>query len=253
MQILSRVPLALAIACAGVAPSPADDLAKQLGDLDSRMVAEAARESARAMWREHLRERIDAANRRSTASWRQVESLADWEQLKRKPIAALRRSLGVWPLESPRLDVRTTGVVRGDGFEIRNLVFASRLGLAAAANLYLPAKAPAKMPGVLICHSHHAPKTSGELQDMGMTWARGGCAVLVMDQLGYGERLQQPFQRDSDFAGSFRRSLAPALLFSLRHWHSTASGWRKLDRLDGLGSDAGYTKRMCRQSACEAD
>jgi len=32
-----------------------------------------------------------------------------------------------------------------------------------------------------------------ELQDMGMTWARAGAAVLVMDQLGAGERVQSQF------------------------------------------------------------
>ena len=35
------------------------------------------------------------------------------------------------------------------------------------------------MPGLLIVHSHHRDKTHGELQDMGMTWARAGCLVLV--------------------------------------------------------------------------
>jgi dienelactone hydrolase len=55
-----------------------------------------------------------------------------------------------------------------------------------------------------MCHSHHNPKAQGELQDMGMTWARLGCLVLVMDQLGHGERRQHPFRSQDDFAGPFR-------------------------------------------------
>src|SRR4029453_574656 len=48
----------------------------------------------------------------------------------------------------------------------------------------------------LIIHSHHNPRTQGELQDMGMMWARQGCVVLIIDQLGYGERRQhQPGSR----------------------------------------------------------
>ena len=59
------------------------------------------------------------------------------------------------------------------------------------------------MPGILLCHSHHNPKTQGELQDMGMTWARLGCLVLVMDQLGHGERRQHPFVSAQDYSGQF--------------------------------------------------
>jgi hypothetical protein len=41
---------------------------------------------------------------------------------------------------------------------------------------------------------------------MGVMWARAGCLVLVMDQLGHGERRQHPFASDADYAGSFRAS-----------------------------------------------
>ena len=60
------------------------------------------------------------------------------------------------------------------------------------------------MPGILISHSHHNPKTQGELQDMGMTWARSGCLVLVMDHLGHGERRQHPFRTEADYPRPFR-------------------------------------------------
>src|SRR5260370_38155310 len=54
------------------------------------------------------------------------------------------------------------------------------------------------MPAIVVVHSHHAPKTQSELQDLGMTLARSGTAVLVMDQLCAGERSQsQPWPRES--------------------------------------------------------
>jgi hypothetical protein len=56
----------------------------------------------------------------------------------------------------------------------------------------------------LIAHSHHAPKEQGELQDMGVTWAKLGCLVLVIDQLGHGERRQHPFATAKDFPKEFR-------------------------------------------------
>src|SRR3954466_6208620 len=60
------------------------------------------------------------------------------------------------------------------------------------------------MPGILISHSHHTSKTQGELQDMGMTWARSGCLVLVMDHLGHGERRQDPFRTEAAYPPPFR-------------------------------------------------
>ncbi|HZT83732.1 MAG TPA: hypothetical protein VFA26_26110, partial [Gemmataceae bacterium] len=92
----------------------------------------------------------------------------------------------------------------GDGYRIDDVVFESRPGVLVTANLYAPARPSKAMPGILICHSHHNPKTQGELQDMGMTWARQGCLVLVMDQLGHGERRQHPFVSGKDYAGPFR-------------------------------------------------
>ena len=60
------------------------------------------------------------------------------------------------------------------------------------------------MPGILLSHSHHNPKHEGELQDMGMTWARAGCYVLVPDHLGHGERRQHPFVTAADYGGPFQ-------------------------------------------------
>src|SRR5262249_41384024 len=113
-------------------------------------------------------------------------------------------SLGQFP-EPPRdLKIRVTKTLEGDGFVIQNLVFESRPGLIVTANLYKPVKAGKAMPGILVCHSHHNPKTQGEMQDMGMTWARQGCLVLMMDQLGHGERRQHPFTHKTKFDGQFR-------------------------------------------------
>ena len=89
--------------------------------------------------------------------------------------------------------METTARIEGDGYRIENVVYESRPGLFVTANLYLPAKPKKSTPAVLFSHSHHNPKTQGELQDMGMTWARQGWVVLVPDHLGHGERRQHPF------------------------------------------------------------
>ncbi len=142
-----------------------------------------------------------------TSAWKALKSKADWEVFRDVRIKALRDSLGPFP-EVPRgLNLRVTRTLSGDGYSIQNLVYETRPGLFVSANLYLPAKPRAAgMPGILLSHSHHAPKTEGELQDMGMNWARMGCAVLVPDHLGHGERRQHPFVNAESYAGSFKPS-----------------------------------------------
>ncbi len=150
--------------------------------------------------------RLKAANLKSTADWKQLQSREAWERYRDEKLQALRNSLHLPPdLKTPPV-VQVTASLPGDGFTIDNIVFESRPGLLVTANLYRPAKAGTKMPGILICHSHHNPKTESELQTMGMTWARAGCVVIVMDQLGHGERRQHPFRTAADYPTSFRVS-----------------------------------------------
>jgi dienelactone hydrolase len=100
--------------------------------------------------------------------------------------------------------VRVTGVVKGDGFRIDNVLYESRPGQWVPGNLYVPAMPGKSMPGILLAHAHHRDKPQSELQDMGMTWARAGCLVLVIDQVGYGERRAHPFHRAEDYAQPYK-------------------------------------------------
>jgi cephalosporin-C deacetylase-like acetyl esterase len=194
-------------ASAGEVPKP---LVEQLRALDAGVLTRqqdaAARDQLRRMLSDDVRTRLRAANQNDLASWRQLKSREDWEAFRDMRIAALRRSLGEFPpqdaLESPA--ARIIRVSEGEGFRISNIVYTSRPGVLVTANLYQPHPLREAMPGILICHSHHNPKTQGELQDMGMTWARQGCYVLVPDQLGHGERRQHPFRSAADFRSSFR-------------------------------------------------
>jgi dienelactone hydrolase len=150
------------------------------------------------------RARIRAANQRENKLWSAIATKADWEKYRHLRLAALRESLGRFP-EPPRdLKVQVVRALDGDGYRIENMVFESRPGLVVTANLYSPSRAGTAMPGILICPSHHNPRTQGELQDMGMSWARLGCIVLVMDNLGHGERRQHPFVDAGSYPEKFR-------------------------------------------------
>lgn len=180
--------------------------AEQLRSVDANVFPrddDQVRERARMLSRD-VRSRLQAASERENRAWQQVKDRAGWEKFRDARLHALRASLGQFPDPPADLHVRVTRTLEGDGYRIENLVYETRPGLVATAHLYLPAKPGRSMPGLVIVHSHHAPNTQGELQDMGMTWARQGCVVLIPELLGHGERRQHPFRTSKDYERPFR-------------------------------------------------
>jgi dienelactone hydrolase len=130
------------------------------------------------------------------AAWAAIRTREDWERYKEPRIKALAATMSPFPDRTP-LNVRVTQEYAGRGYRRQNLVYSSRPGMWVTANLYLPEKPPPRMPGFVIIHSHHSSKSQSEMQDMGILWARVGCAVLMMDMIGHGERLQNyPWNRE---------------------------------------------------------
>lgn len=152
----------------------------------------------RKMLENSVRARMDAYAEDEKHAWQEVKTVDDWERFREKRLTALLNSIGPLPERTPLKPVVTRRIDYGEGFVIENIVYESRPNLVVTANLYLPDKHPGRIPAIIVVHSHHAPKTQSELQDMGMTWARAGTAVLIMDQLCAGERIQtQPWSRES--------------------------------------------------------
>lgn len=192
------LPLLVPVLLLAAAP-PAADLPTRLRQLAATWPA--TRSAAVAA---ELRERLHEAGRRETRLWQGLTGRADWERYRDERLARLRASLGGMPVPPGDLKLRVRRTLEGDGYRIDCLTFKSRPGLVVTANLYRPATPGTAMPGILICHSHHNPKTEGELQDMGALWARAGCYVLIPDLLGHGERRQHPFRGAADFPAPFR-------------------------------------------------
>lgn len=164
----------------------------------------AEKDELRHQWRDDLRARLKQANAESSAAWRKCTDRASWEKHRDACIAALKKSLGEWPTTRCPLAPRTTGTIAGDGYVIEKVIYESRPGLFVTANLYRPDSPPPSPPGILLSHSHHSPKSQGELQEMGQLWARAGCLVLVPDHLGHGERRQHPFATAADYPEKFQ-------------------------------------------------
>jgi dienelactone hydrolase len=140
-----------------------------------------------------LRQMRDDVNKKDVELWRAVKTKADWEKFRDERLAKLRESLGTFPETPKSVKVVTTKKLQGDGCTVECIIYESRPGFYVTANLYVPDKTDKPMPGFIIVHSHHNPKTQGELQDMGLMWARQGCLVLIPDMLGHGERRNHPF------------------------------------------------------------
>jgi dienelactone hydrolase len=179
------------------------DFAEQLRALDLKK-ANLLPENPTQAWAKEQRTRQEAVNQEDLKAWNRIQTRADWEKFKTPRIQALRASLGRMPAPPANVPVHITKKIAGAGLFVENLVYESRPGLWVTANLYAPEKPRPKMPGILIVTSHHNPKTQGELQDMGMTWARLGCLVLIPDQLGHGERRQHPFTDASKYPEAFK-------------------------------------------------
>jgi dienelactone hydrolase len=181
----------------GNAAAPAT--AGPMAQVEARVLpAEQHREMNLAgMLRNSARNRIRKILEADRAEWLQVNSLAGWEHFRDTRLKGLRDFLGRFPERVP-LHTSVTKEFFGRGYRRQDLVYQSRPGLWVTANLYLPEKARGRAPGIIIIHSHHRPRTQAELQDMGILWARAGCAVLIMDQLGHGERIQTyPWNREA--------------------------------------------------------
>jgi len=151
-----------------------------------------------------LSARIHDAAKQDIAIYNDIQTKTEWESFRDVRCDALRRSLMISDerIVSPR--VLVTGILNHPAYSIENIIFSGHRDFPVTANLYRPVETTHKTPAIIICHSHHDSKTEEELQCMGMTWARQGCTVLIMDLLGHGERRQHPFVLQHDFSEPFR-------------------------------------------------
>lgn len=246
--------LALLTIVPPVSPLPVQtDPAASLKALDPSVFPAEKRRELAGMVRADLDARRAEVHRRDREAWARITSRADWEIYSKPRIAALRRSLGPLPAPPRPLKVHLASAMDRDGYRLENLVYESRPGIFVTANLYLPrpqaAEAPSTTPPlqhsappspnhpitpsphhpvILLIHSHHNPKTQGELQDMGVTWARAGCLVLVLDQLGYGERRNHAPGNRQDYRFRYINGL------QLHALGESLIGWMAWDTMRGI-------------------
>lgn len=99
-----------------------------------------------------------------------------------------QKIVGAFP-EKGTLNARVVGQVQGTGYRIEKIIFESKPGRYVTANLYMPEQSTTPVPAALeLCG--HGLNGKGPFSNSAMLMAVNGIAVLVVDPIGQGERLQ---------------------------------------------------------------
>ncbi|MGZ0172227.1 MAG: alpha/beta hydrolase family protein [Planctomycetales bacterium] len=139
------------------------------------------------MLRDHFRRVAHEALDRRLEKYEQLktpEQIRSWQKQQRD---RFRELLGGFPERTP-LNARVVGKLQGDGFRAEKIIYESRPGFLVTATLYLPVS-PAPYPGVLFpCGHTENGKAGSSYQKACMLLAKNGCAALIFDPPGQGER-----------------------------------------------------------------
>lgn len=165
------------------------------------------------------------------------EQIAAWQRGLR---AKFVESIGGLPEKTP-LNARVVGKLDRGDHRIEKVIYESLPGFLVTANLYLP-KGDGPFPGVLVPCGHSANgKAYANYQKVCILLARNGCAALVFDPPGQGER-KQLLKSDADGhdsrEGAFNATgehmvtgVAPILLGENLATHMIRDGIRGIDYL----------------------
>lgn len=116
------------------------------------------------------------------------DNLKEWQNYRTALKKLIIEKAGVVINHKLPLDIRETGSVQLNGYNIKNIAFQTRPGVYATANLYVPeGKGP--FPAVITMHGHWpAGRLYESFQAIGQTLALNGYVCLNIDAYGAGER-----------------------------------------------------------------
>lgn len=102
--------------------------------------------------------------------------------------------IGGLPAPAPSLNVRITGTLDREGYQVDKLIYESQANFHVTANLYRPKTSVAPYPAVLGIPGHSDDgnaKAYSEYQKVWIALAQRGFLVLTFDPFGQGERFEQ--------------------------------------------------------------
>jgi dienelactone hydrolase len=135
-------------------------------------------------------------------------------------------SLGLWPMPAKTpLNPQVYGKLERDGYTIEKVVLETLPGFTLSGNLYRPAKASGRVPGLLCPHGHWEDgRVNPEVQQRCIRWAKLGTVVFMYDMVGYND--------SKPFTHAFLND-------HLRRWGFSLAGlqtWNGIRALDWISS-----------------
>ncbi len=114
------------------------------------------------------------------------DDLKAWEVYRGQLKEKIAQKTGALLKQALPLDMRETRVAKMQGYTVKNIVFQTRPGIYATANLYIP-DGPGPFPAAVVMAGHHKIGRMG-YQHLGYTLALNGFVGLTIDPWGAGER-----------------------------------------------------------------
>ncbi|REA60683.1 hypothetical protein DSL64_14185 [Dyadobacter luteus] len=116
-----------------------------------------------------------------------LSSAKSMEAYREKVRSSYKNIAGSFPSKSS-LNAKVIARKQFEGYSVENIVFESKPGRLVAANLYLP-EATGPVPAVMLLAGHGMAGKASE-QRAAITLVQNGMAVLAVDPIGQGERVQ---------------------------------------------------------------
>jgi hypothetical protein len=115
-------------------------------------------------------------------------NLNDWKVYRDTLKAEIIKRTGALLGQNLPLNLKETGSIRRNGYTVKNILFQTRPGIYATANLYIP-DGKGKFPGVVVMMGHsYNGRFYTKYQAVGVSLALQGYVSLCIDPWGSGER-----------------------------------------------------------------
>ena len=183
------------------------------------------------MVQEWFVDRLREAHARRLERLAELRTRADAEAYVADVRSRIRRCFEPFPDKTP-LRPRITGTIERRGYKIEKILFESRPGMLVSSNFYIPTDRPGPFPGVIGTCGHSANgKAIDTYQSFCQGLAKQGYAVLILDPIGQGERVQY---NDRVVVGVREHLMAGNQQFLVGEFFGSWRAWDAIRALDYL-------------------
>lgn len=139
---------------------------------------------------DYLRQKAEKSIAMNESVKNDITNLNEFAVYKKSVLEHFLKALGGLPEDKALLEPKVTGVLHKEGYRIEKIIFQSLPGFYVTCNLYLPTT-NTPVPAILFACGHaHEAKAYPVYQKVCLDLVANGFAVLSVDPIGQGERIQ---------------------------------------------------------------